>query len=476
MNVPHTVAIDDDTFETWRTKARRLLLDEVPPEALAWSGSSGQQMLWGGSAQRQGAAKGAVRVPRPFVELAETVACHRAEDRWCVLYRVLWRLTHGRERRLLDDAGDDDVALLRRWHRAVCRDLHRMKAFVRFKQVASEDPDHEPRYVAWHRPEHRIVRRVAPFFVDRFRPMHWTILTPELSLSWDTEALRIGPGAPMEDAPHHDDLDGLWRTYYGAIFNPARLNLKAMRTEMPRKVWPTLPETRDVARLIEQAPVRVKAMVDAAQEVAVARIPEGADRRTLARAASQCTACTLGRCGRRALFGHGPQGASVMLVGDQPGELDNCKGRAFVPEGPDGDLLAEALSAAGLKREKVYMTYAVKHFEPKPPGARRTRLQVDDPEVRICRPWLVAELEWVNPQVIVALGPMAAFSLLGRKVALNRERGHVWRSPWGPVITTWHPAETLRRAYLQGHRAAAAQMAADIALAAEMAQTHNAGV
>jgi DNA polymerase len=145
-------------------------------------------------------------VPPEFVALAEKVAHHRDPNRWALLYRVVWRLTHG-EPHVLAVAVDDDVYALRAMAKAVRRDVHKMHAFVRFRQVASDDGVDQ--YVAFHRPDHRIVRLAAPFFRDRFRVLRWTILTPDESATWDGSELAFGPGVPQRLAPAADDLEAL---------------------------------------------------------------------------------------------------------------------------------------------------------------------------------------------------------------------------------------------------------------------------
>ncbi len=101
--------------------------------------------------------------------------------------------------------------------------------------------------------DHLIVPLAAPFFRNRFGVMRWTILTPDASVAWDGQSLAFGPGVPRSAAPALDELEEMWKTYYGSIFNPARIKLDAMRAEMPRKHWPTLPETEIIADLLRDA-------------------------------------------------------------------------------------------------------------------------------------------------------------------------------------------------------------------------------
>ena len=208
-----------------------------------------------------------MRVPRDFLLLASAVSCHRDPGRWNDLYRVLWRLTHG-EPNLLEVATDPDVHRLCTMQRAVRRAAHKMKAFVRFRIVPSDEAGDHSRYVAWFEPAHDVVDRVAPFFARRFHAMHWSILTPDRCVHWDRSALAFTAGLPRSAAPRDDELEDLWRTYYANVFNPARLNLDAMRAEMPQRYWRELPEARLVRDLARDAPRRVVAMLAQSREPA----------------------------------------------------------------------------------------------------------------------------------------------------------------------------------------------------------------
>ena len=250
----------DGSFAGWRTEARALLLAEVAPEQVLWRTDHSPQPFLALATEREPEpAEGAreIRVPRAFFELAEAVACHRDTERWALLYRVVWRLVHG-ERHLLEVSTDPDVHRLLAMEKAVRRDIHKMKAFVRFRQVEQEDVSC---FVAWFEPEHLIIERTAPFFARRFASMHWSILTPRGCAHWDTEALTFSEPVSREQAPAGDALEELWRTYYAHIFNPARVNPRAMRTEMPKKFWKNLPEAEIVGELVRDAPARVRRMV-----------------------------------------------------------------------------------------------------------------------------------------------------------------------------------------------------------------------
>ena len=250
----------DGSFAGWRAQARALLTAQVAPEQVLWRADHSPQPFLALATEREPEpAEGAreIRVPRAFFELTEAVACHRDPERWALLYRVVWRLARG-ERHLLEVSTDPDVHRLLAMEKAVRRDIHKMKAFVRFREVEQEDISC---FVAWFEPEHSIVERTAPFFARRFASMQWSILTPRGCAHWDTQALTFSDPVAREQAPREDALEELWRTYYAHIFNPARVNPRAMRSEMPKKFWKNLPEARLVGELVRDAPARVRRMV-----------------------------------------------------------------------------------------------------------------------------------------------------------------------------------------------------------------------
>ncbi len=436
-----------ETFEEWRNEARRLLARNVAPDAVSFGSVSEQpllDMLAGGEHDTDAPIETASHsVPKEFLQLAETVAYHRDPQRWNLMYRTLWRLTHG-ERHLLNITTDDDVYQLYRMQKSVSRDVHKMKAFVRFRKVASED-DVE-RFVAWHRSDHRILRLAAPFFSRRFKAMHWTILTPNESVTWDHSELTYGPGVPANDAPDGDALEELWKTYYASIFNPARIKVETMRREMPTRYWPTMPETKLIPELLAAAPQRVEEMIERHEgfaETAVKYIPSEFNLASLRVAAAGCRACDLCERATQTVFGIGPADAKVVIVGEQPGDEEDLAGQPFV--GPAGRLLGQAFVEAGMDRSSVYVTNAVKHFSFVDRGKRRLHKKPSAKEIFACRPWLEAELLALRPEVVVCLGATAAQVLLGRDFRLTDQRGREHVSDWCPrTIATWHPAAILR--------------------------------
>jgi probable DNA metabolism protein len=250
----------DGTLRGWREEARGLLAEDVPPAEVEWVGPEGHQAaleLGHERPKRRWRSPERPMVSRGFLRLADEVACYRHPGRWDALYRALWRYTRG-EPHLLALAADPDVQPLLAMASAVRRAAHKMKAFVRFRSVGAGD---DVVYVAWFEPAHFVVQRTAPFFARRFAAMRWSILTPDGCAYWDRRSLRFGPGVSRSAAPADDELESLWRTYYAGAFNPARLNLEAMRTEMPKRYWSNLPEVALVRDLVRQAPERVAAML-----------------------------------------------------------------------------------------------------------------------------------------------------------------------------------------------------------------------
>lgn len=172
-------------------------------------------------------------------------------------------------------------------------------------------------------------------------------------------------------------------------------------------------------------------------------IPTKPSLESLREAIQDCRACDLWEKGTQAVFGEGSPRARVILVGEQPGDKEDLAGRPFV--GPAGALLDEALIEAGIDRKQTYVTNAVKHFKWEPRGKRRIHKKPNSIEVAACRPWLDAEIDLVNPEVVVCLGATAAQALLGRSFRVTQQRGQLL--PFRGVsqaLATVHPSSILR--------------------------------
>jgi len=177
----------------------------------------------------------------------------------------------------------------------------------------------------------------------------------------------------------------------------------------------------------------------AAQEL----IPQAPTLLRLRDAAAGCRACDLYKTGTQTVFGEGAEQASVMFVGEQPGDREDVEGKPFV--GPAGRLLDEALEEAGISRGRVYITNAVKHFKWKPQGKRRLHQRPNAAEISACRPWLDAEIGLIKPKILVLLGATAAQALLGRDFRVSLQRGQFIERPGLPLImATVHPSSILR--------------------------------
>jgi len=452
----HLVRLESEIdFMGWRDAARRLATNDILPEDTAWQveADAGVRVndlpAWRVDAR--------LVVPRDFIERAETAICHADPERFGFLYRLLWRLRD--EPKLLSIATDPDIRRLEAMEKAVGRDIHKMRAFVRFRKIGESADE---RYVAWFEPEHFIVERNADFFVRRFTGMRWTILTPHASADWDGERLAIGPGAEKRDAPAEDGAEALWRTYFENIFNPARLKVKAMQKEMPKKYWRNLPEASLIPDLIAGADKAASAMIarmpttpaphhakvqakhwpapqpgDVGEPERVDSIPE------LRGLAKGCHRCPLWRDATQTVFGEGPENADVVFVGEQPGDQEDLAGKPFV--GPAGKVFDGILDDADIDRHKVYVTNAVKHFKFEPRGKRRIHSKPNAGEIQACRWWLDKELDLIKPNLVVALGATAAQSLLGKAVPITKMRGDVVEREDGlRVFLTIHPSFILR--------------------------------
>jgi uracil-DNA glycosylase len=438
-------------FPGWRKAARDLLSRSVRPDQVQWLHAGLSRSLFdaGTATEQLPDSVSTFTVARAFMELANSVALHRDAGKFALLYRLLWRLQ--REPQLLRVTMDSDVARAMVMEKSVARDIHKMHAFVRFRNAGTGEAS---RCVAWFEPEHHIVEAATPFFVRRFPNFSWSILTPERSAHWDLHTLTFGPGARRADAPADDAQEDLWRTYYASIFNPARLKVASMRQHMPKKYWRNLPESRLIPQLIHDARPRTLAMLDREPTQARRVRPDAnapaidmpavvdASLDSIRRAAECCRNCPLWANATQTVFGEGLQTSRIVLVGEQPGDQEDLAGRPFV--GPAGQLLDRALTQAGVDRKATYVTNAVKHFKFEPRGKRRIHKKPSELEVAACRGWLTRELQVIEPRVVVALGATAARALLGRAVTIGQYRGRLLPVEKWNVLVTVHPSYLLR--------------------------------
>ncbi len=464
------------TFDAWRAAIRKLLAADAPPSSVWWHFDQPTDDLFVAE-PLPGAAGGAVQVSREFLGLADAVICHGDPARFALLHRTLLALRGNR--RLLEDAADPVIARLRAMQKSVRRDCHKMKAFVRFKEMDSGAARRA--FAAWFEPEHFIVERTAPFFARRFGDMDWMIATPKLTAHCMGGQISFTAGA-TKPAGLKDDADDLWRIYYASIFNPARLKVKAMTREMPKKYWNNLPEADLIPALIATAQSRATEMIMAqpTQEPLRARkikdslpvlplAPElGEMPSSLSGArneAARCTRCHLYQHATQAVFGEGPDDAEIMFVGEQPGDKEDLQGRPFV--GPAGQLFNQALQEAGIDRARAYITNAVKHFKFEPRGKFRLHKKPDAGEIQACKWWVDIERTLLKPKLIVAMGATAAQSLTGNSQGILKRRGSFEALDDGtPVLITLHPSALLRIPDADAAALALAKFKDDLRLAA----------
>lgn len=433
----------------WRNAARRFLAAGVPPDQIIWGDVALAPDLFGTDVAAS--AQGRPSVPRSFVSMAQTVVWHKDPERFARLYGFLWRLKDAPQ--LMADRADADLSRLRAMEKNVRRCQHKMKAFVRFRDIGAAD-DARRSFAAWFEPTHHSVEPTADFFVRRFADMDWRILTPDVSAIFENGQLTFQEGHKKPDLPD-DAGEQLWVTYFRNIFNPARLKVKAMQSEMPRKYWKNLPEAASIPDLIAQAPARAREMAEAAPSLPPARMGQVqaglAEWRSawdgsgdaLPAAIAACTRCPLHRNATQAVPGEGPGDADLMIVGEQPGDLEDLGGKPLV--GPAGQIFDEIAAIAGLDRQQAYVTNAVKHFKFVPRGKRRLHQRPDMSEIHHCRWWLDAEIAQVKPKLILAMGATAAESLTGKRDGILSRRGGIERTISGlPVLITLHPAYLLR--------------------------------
>jgi probable DNA metabolism protein len=467
------------SFDEWRLAARALLRQGRAPHEVQWAGRHGAGDLFADSPvaiQSEEAAQAGLpaqdtlmdkgrlspgkaaipphfqqedgagpRVPRLLMDMLQSAACFRADDRWAFLYRILWRWQHG-EKEVMS-AADEDGQRLHAMVKAVRRETHDMHAYVRFRE-RPEDAG-APRFVAWYEPAHDVLPQVARHFAARMGGMSWMIATPDATVLWDGSALHTTGALLRGPADIDDSGEALWLSYYRSIFNPARLNTRVMQSHVPSRFWKNLPEGKLVPAMVAEAASGARRL---GQAQAVGQrsgnvIPISAERAQPQRQApgtlDQCRRCELWQRATQAIGGRGPQRASIMLVGEQPGDQEDIAGEPFI--GPAGQLLDSVMEKAKLERKSVYLTNAVKHFKWEPRGKRRLHKTPAQREIAACRHWLLEEMEQVQPDVIVAMGSTALKSVINTsQVVLTEVLGKPFLHEGRWIVAVYHPAYVLR--------------------------------
>lgn len=435
------------TATAWRDAARKLLAARVRPEDVMWDFDGQAPQLFESAADLP-APRRPVKVSKDFVDLANVVVWHKDTQRFGRLYALLWRLkdTPG----LMADRADADLAKLRQMEKAVRRCQHKMKAFVRFRDLRADGPRRS--FGAWFEPTHYTMEPTAQFFVRRFGDMDWMIVTPSVTAKFTNGTLTLHPGDAKPDLPE-DGAEALWGTYFCNIFNPARVKISAMTSEMPKKYWKNMPETQFIPGLIADAEAKVKRMQEAAPTLPPERM--AAIREQLTQSAQPaswnmldadltgCARCPLHAPATQVVKGSGPRDAALMIVGEQPGDQEDLQGRPFV--GPAGQLFRVLATRAGLDADAAYITNAVKHFKFQQRGKRRIHQNPTTSEIDHCAWWLRSEAQLVKPELILAMGASAARATTGNGKNILKRRGTIEIGKDSvPVYLTVHPSHLLR--------------------------------
>jgi len=478
-----------ETFAEWREAARELLVHDVAPELVTWgTPHTGGDLFTGAPPTAEPPHNpdehslppptqvpahvpphAPPHVPRSLMDMLQAAACCRVPDRWAFLYRVIWRWQQGRHE--VQSPADEDGARLHAMVKAVRREEHDMHAYIRFRERPAEAGP--PRFVAWYEPRHDVLPQVAEHFISRMGKVSWMIATPEASVLWDGQTLHnTGPLVK-----HADDLDdtgeALWLTYYRSVFNPARLNQSVMQQHIPSHRWKNLPEGKIVPQMISDAALGARRTgqlqaVGQRKGTTIAIAPADAQpERQQPSKLDECRRCELWQFATQAVGGEGPKKARIMFVGEQPGDQEDLAGQPFV--GPAGKLLDRVCEAAGVDRESIYVTNAVKHFKWEPRGKRRLHKTPAQKEIEACHYWLDKELAHVKPTVIVALGATALKSVMRTAaVTLKDSLGKPVFHEGHWVVTTYHPSYVLRVPGEDAKRAAFQTMVDGLKLAHDL--------
>ncbi len=399
------VALTSETdWAGWRAATRALVLAGVEPGDVGW--------VVGGPAEPLPEATGGFNVPRALVALAGVAIQAREPERFGLLYSLVWR-AHGGEP-VLDLPDDPDLNLARRLALSVRADAHRMRTHLRFMPAGEG-------LLGWYAPAHYVLEANAQLIVRRFPSRPLMIVTPDASAHWDGTSLRFGGGLARAD--DDETLRAWWEMHADVILADAREGTAVPEAE-------DLDESPRPPDRPALGPVVFPVMADPG--LVAAR-----------REAAGCERCDLCDAATQTVFGEGPADALVLFVGEQPGDQEDVIGRPFV--GPAGQLLDQALEEAGIDRRAIYITNAVKHFKFTLRGKRRIHVAPSPEEIAACGIWLDTERVRIRPKVLVLMGGSAARGVLGRPVAVTRERGQAMYLPDGQLVfVTVHPSYLLR--------------------------------
>ncbi|WP_168791292.1 UdgX family uracil-DNA binding protein [Paraburkholderia aromaticivorans] len=485
----------EPSFAAWRHAARELLRQGVEPERIEWvecdsCDSAGSDS--GNANAQDGSATAPVvptpAIPRELLAWLKTAACFYAPDRWSLLYRILWRWTHG-ERHVLDPQ-DADGALLDQRIQSVEHETSDLVALTLFRR---RDPSMgPPEFVGWYEPHHDLLEQAAERFAERMGDSTWMLATPQGAAFWSGMLLRISrpaaaedehaahpcperqqqnppatqalpPGAMVGEATTSEPTEALWLAYYASVFNgaPAPVPLRYWRTPPAGPPLPAqlarersrLGAQRGTVTVPEMPPLEYSAVTPPLRE------PTGP--------LPTCRRCALWRNAKQAVAGAGPARAAIMVVGEQPGEHENQHGVPFM--GPAGQLLDTVLARAGLERAALYLTYAVKHYKWETLEQQRVHRTPARREVEACQYWLDHELAQVAPRVVVTLGATALKALTGAHVNLSEYLGQTIDHGGRLIVPTWHPSYALKMADGRLREDVVAGMAAALRRAAGLA-------
>ncbi|WP_041249863.1 UdgX family uracil-DNA binding protein [Gluconacetobacter diazotrophicus] len=405
-------------FAGWRTATRRLVMAGQPAGRIAWriDARTADPIEDQGAEAPEG---NPFHVSRALLDLAETVIQARDPDRFALLYRLVQRNAAG-ERDLTTRTDDPDIARALVLTQAVRDDTARLRAHL-------ELPAEDMAIGQWTSESHVLVPNARFLTIQRsLRP--WAVSTPDETLLWTGRSLHLlPPGTDPSALPtDRESWEGT-----GLTLRPADLPRPALR----------LTEGLDIAR-IDSLPALIAAARD-------------------------CLICPMARQTTQTVFSDGRPGAALMLVGEQPGDQEDRVGRPFV--GPAGQLLDRTLHEAGITRDAVYVTNAVKHFRFQRRGTRRLHEKPTVENVTACAPWLAAERRIVAPRVLVMLGATAAGAVLGRSVTIGRERSRPIPLADGSTgLVTVHPSFLLRQPDEDARTREYARFVADLRLARDL--------
>jgi probable DNA metabolism protein len=381
-------------FETWKSKTKQMLNQNVHPREILWQNindNSTQKLLESSRENQDESTCKVYKVSRALIHLAEIVSFHKDNQKWELLYSVLWRSLHG-EPFLLDGETDYQVRRLLLMRKQVRREIRKIKTFVRFKKAATPRGEH---LVAWYECEHDVLKHAVPFYKRRFKSTPWTLFTPYGSARWDKESITYSE-IHCNDEMTSEQLDQLWQPHTG---HPIIQETTPAKEDFLKKYIHNSFETEPRLLQLKEAYMNVWRASKNCHPVSASCTAENTSPENLKAEIQKYPKCHLNRSENSLITREGHKQTEILFVAEKPEKNKHAARR---------QLIQKILLQNKQSKNSFHITYALKN--------ETSETQDSDAMMNTYRPWLSSEIKALRPKKIVCFGTAAAQAVLGREI------------------------------------------------------------